>query len=250
MTRLTLWPRGFGLRAAAREDVALYVWFYEWTLWDAIRPGPHSRGAWDHPWQLSPAGDRAAMSSPPFSLEAATVADGADLRLTVANETDYAWPEVAGIIPCLNPGGPLEGEPEIPVSEPLLDEAHAHTYFVGERGLDRLEAREIHFNHDLRARIDDLADDGAFVFSDKWPTSDKDAYAGLIIREAPEAGWVGGIAWERYLSAQGHNPWRCMHLSVHLGPLAPGETRTVRGKVYLFEGTKDDCLSHYRADFA
>jgi hypothetical protein len=70
-----------------------------------------------------------------------------------------------------------------------------------------------------------------------------------MIRESLDHKWVTGIAWERFLAAQGHNPWLCMHLSVRVGPLGPGEERKIRGKVYLFKGGKEDCLRYYRADF-
>lgn len=88
-----------------------------------------------------------------------------------------------------------------------------------------------------------------FVFSSKWPTSDVDAHGGLLLRESDDETWVMGIAWESFISAQGHNPWSCMHLSIAVGPLAPGETKTVRGKMYLFKGTKEDCLERFNRDF-
>ncbi len=41
-----------------------------------------------------------------------------------------------------------------------------------------------------------------------------------------------------------------MHLAVRVGPLKENETKAVRGNLYLFKGTKDDCLRHYRAAFS
>jgi len=40
-----------------------------------------------------------------------------------------------------------------------------------------------------------------------------------------------------------------MHLSVRVGPLKQGETKTIRGKIYLFEGNKEDCIEKYTKDF-
>jgi hypothetical protein len=40
-----------------------------------------------------------------------------------------------------------------------------------------------------------------------------------------------------------------MHLSIRIGPLRPGESKTIRGKIYLFEGDKDKLLQRYRGDF-
>lgn len=110
--------------------------------------------------------------------------------------------------------------------------------------------REIHFNHEQRAAVLAASADGRYVWDDKWPLSNADAGAGLIVRESTDGKWVAGIAWERFLSAQGHNPWRCMHLSVLVGPLARGDTRTIRGWIYLLQGTKEDVLNRYRQDIA
>ncbi len=62
--------------------------------------------------------------------------------------------------------------------------------------------------------------------------------------------WVAGIARERFVSAQGHNPWRCMHLSIRVGPLKRGESRNVRGRVLLFPGTKEMCMERFKAEFS
>ena len=40
-----------------------------------------------------------------------------------------------------------------------------------------------------------------------------------------------------------------VHLSIHVGPLAQNEARVVRGKIYLFKGSKEDALTRYQADF-
>ena len=70
-----------------------------------------------------------------------------------------------------------------------------------------------------------------------------------MVRESEDGQWVTGIGWEDCLSSQGYNPLRCMHLSVRLGPLDPGETKHVRGKIYLFKGSKEDCLKRFQEDF-
>ena len=67
-----------------------------------------------------------------------------------------------------------------------------------------------------------------------------------FIRESTDATWVTGIAWNRFLSAQGHNPWECMHLSARVGPLEPLQTRRVMGRIWLLKGNKDDLLSRYQ----
>jgi hypothetical protein len=37
---------------------------------------------------------------------------------------------------------------------------------------------------------------------------------------------------------------------VDFGPLAAGESRTLWGRFYYFEGTKDDLLDRWRLDFS
>ena len=123
------------------------------------------------------------------------------------------------------------------------------TWFLGKSGLERQIKREIHFDSALRPQLDKLSPDGKFAFSSKWPTSPRNAHGGLLLRESTDGQWVAGIAWDRFLSAQGHNPWRCMHLCVRVGPLKPQESRTIRGRIYLFQGTKEDLLAKYRKDF-
>jgi hypothetical protein len=175
---------------------------------------------------------------------------GADLLLTVRNETSHDWPEIAAIIPCLNPGKHRkEGLPAAPPTSAFLDKAQERTWYLGPHGLEPLIARDIHFNCSFRDAIDRESMDGKFVFSNKWPTWTGDAEGGLLLRESLDQTWVAGIAWEDYISLQGHNPWTCMHQSVRVGPLRRNDSRQVSGKIYLFEGRKEDCLAKFRKDF-
>ena len=90
---------------------------------------------------------------------------------------------------------------------------------------------------------------------------------GLILREtpprevAPERYWnevapgtswermTAGMYWERTIRVSNRHPADCLHAWVDLGPLEVGQSRTVCGKIYLIEGTKDDLLDHWRVDF-
>jgi hypothetical protein len=74
------------------------------------------------------------------------------------------------------------------------------------------------------------------------------AKAGILIRESVEGDWVTAVGWADYLSVQGHNPWNCMHVCARVGPLKQKESRTVRGRLYLFRGTKEDCLARFADD--
>jgi hypothetical protein len=221
--------------------MAAYLWFYEWNMFDAVRAGQHTPGGFQ-PFERTVSSDenRGSLTSDNMQLDVEAVEDGAELRLAVTNQSQHDWPELAGIIPCFNPGPKDARNPQF---------ANTNTYFAAETGLVRQQAREIHFNAAFRDAIEAESDAGTFVFSHKWPTSDIDATAGVLIRESTDGRWVTGIAWERFLSAQGHNPWQCMHLCIRVGPLKRGETRTIRGRIYLFRGDRAECFRRYRDDF-
>ncbi len=179
---------------------------------------------------------------------------GADMHLEITNNSDHDWPDIAAMIPCFNPGSE-RGNTDAQENPIFFDDAYENTWFLTENGLDLIRGekfpREIHFNEEFLPSI--LAwekeEDDQFVFSNKWPTSSRNAKAGLMIRESEDQTWIMGIAWDDFLSVQGHNPWKCMHLSVRIGPLARGKTKKIKGKIYLFKGSKEECLEKYKKDF-
>ncbi len=244
--RLRIWKMGIVVESRTHKEAFMYLRFYEWNMFGAVLPAKHTRGSSDWPWQLSPDKSRATMKSPAMNLTVQAANDGADLILTITNKSGHDWPATAAIIPCFNPGVEWGGVRENPL---FFDETHRNTYFVGPDGLELLQQREIHFNNALSSALYRLSPDGKFTFSDKWPSSQRNATEGLMIRQSQNKKWVAGIAWEDYLSAQGHNPWKCMHLAVRVGPLKQGESKKVRGKIYLFQGTRQDCLKRFHKDF-
>jgi hypothetical protein len=234
------WDRGIGFEAAGEEDMRVYLWFYEWNMFEAREPGQHTGGSYEWTRRVSDDGMAATVGPDDLRLTINAVPDGAEMKLEVANRSDHDWPELAAVIPCFNPG---------PQETRNRRFANTKTYFHGPRGLEQLQKREIHFSGAQRHLLDRIAPDGQFVFSHKWPTSPSNAVGGLIIRESTDGEWVTGIAWEDSLSSQGHNPWECMHLSILVGPLKRGESKTIKGKVYLFRGGRADCFRRYQSDF-
>ncbi|MCZ6677511.1 MAG: hypothetical protein O7E52_09690, partial [Candidatus Poribacteria bacterium] len=199
MTKLWEWERGLAVKSPGQREMTLYLWFYEWNLFDAVHQGQHTPGRYDFPKQVNAEMNQAAIESHELSLAMDATEDGADMRLTAVNNSAHDWPEVAGIIPCFNPGPSHAQNPQ------FIDNEHTRTYFLGGQGPALLKQREIHFNQTLREQVDCFSQNDRFVFSDKWPTSDQDAAAGILIRESIDGRWVGGIAWDNFLSAQGHN---------------------------------------------
>jgi len=237
--------------------MAVFYWFYEWNMFDAVAPGQHTQGTFHSSRTISPDRTQAVLELPGLRLSVGVVLDGAELQLRVANNTAHAWPALAGIIPCLSPGR-LESAARtpaastfyhVPLNTQLADPDRQRTYFLARQGLLPLTSRDIHFCEHLRATVDRASDQGRFVFTSKWPTSEVNAVAGLLIRESMDGQWVTGVGWEDFLSVQGHNPWNCLHACVRVGPLAPGQTKTIRGKLYLLRGSRSDCLQRFRKDF-
>ena len=237
--------RGAGGIALKLQEpqIGMYLWLYEWNMFDAVLPGQHTHGTLVDRRQISRDGRSAVVESGGLSVSLRVSASGADVTLRVVNNSDHDWPEIAGVIPCFNPG------PAASRTERLADEERIRTYFLTSSGLALLTDRSIHFNAKLRPRIERAAQGGEFVFSSKWPTSEIDATGGILIRESSDGEWVTGIAWDDFVSVQGHNPWKCMHACVRVGPLKRGAMKIVHGKVYLMRGSREDCLERYRREF-
>jgi hypothetical protein len=72
---------------------------------------------------------------------------------------------------------------------------------------------------------------------------------GLVARESADGKTIAGMYWERSAQLSTHHPADCLHAAVDLGPASSGEPRIVRGKIYWFEGTKEDLLKHWERDF-
>ena len=253
--KLSIWDRGVKITSPTDEGTFAYLWFYEWSLFDAVQEGEHKGGDSDWTWEIDSEGTLAQSESDWFKISAEATEDGADLLLEVTNNTERDWPDIAAIIPCFNPGFDGSKNTDAVPNLKFLDDSYTNTYFLGENGLDLIAGdapREIHFNHSQMPSIqgwDKEREDGQFIWYHKWPTSKRNAHAGLLVRESDDGTQTMAIAWDSFLTAQGHNPWKCMHLSVRLGPLKPGETKSIRGKIYLFDGSKEDCLAKFENDF-
>lgn len=238
---LKKWERGVAVHAPDEKGMVVWLWFYEWNMFSAATPGQHTRGQWCNRVTVNKDGNRAIIDCRPnFQLEMKAVVDGAELSLHATNKSGHDWPELAGIIACFNPG---------PADIRNMQFANKKTFFHGPNGLVRLQKRNIHFNTAISKAVEAEAKAGKYIWSDKWPKGEPNATVGLLVRESTNNQWVTGIAWERFMSSQGHNPWQCMHLGIHLGPLPQGKSRTVSGRIYLFKGKKENLLERYLKDF-
>ncbi len=80
----------------------------------------------------------------------------------------------------------------------------------------------------------------------------KQAPAEYLQAVAPGAGWeqiVAGMYWERTVFVSNRHPADCIHAWLDVGPLQAGQARTLHGKIYFFEGNREDLLEHWQRDF-
>ena len=238
--------RGLNVRPRGSLKRHMHLWFWEWNVFDAIAPGVIT-SADETYFSDAPNEDRAALDKPApgVKLTATQALHGVDLVLEVRNTTTRDWPALASLVPCFHPGWPGN-------RSKVFDTRR--TWFYGTRGLepiaDSYAPRALHFNRALHGRVDRRMGDERLSWTNRWPTSRRDATRGLVVRESRKRANVAtGIAWERFLFVQANNPKRGMHLAVRVGPLASGEKRTIRGKIYLVTGNRYDVLERYFADF-
>jgi hypothetical protein len=71
---------------------------------------------------------------------------------------------------------------------------------------------------------------------------------GLIGCFSADDQWILAMAWEPYQELfQGVIV--CLHSDFRVGGLEPGETKTVRGKLYLVPARMEELLKRYENDF-
>jgi hypothetical protein len=166
-----------------QADLRMYLWFYEWTLFDAVTVGQHTRGYWVASKRISSNHKEGELSHPGIKLLAETGEEEVRLVLTITNEAEHNWPETAAIIACFNPGG-VEEQDNVPPTSQFFDPERDRTWYYSSEKFDNLSNRDIHFNTKWRSAIDKIGEVGKYIFSDKWPSSQSDASAGILIRES------------------------------------------------------------------
>jgi len=71
----------------------------------------------------------------------------------------------------------------------------------------------------------------------------------LITRVDKMGKWVCGIHWEKTSHVTNHHPADCIHSIVNIGNIPPYSIRAIRGKIYWFEGSKQELYKKYIQDF-
>lgn len=243
------WGTGVLVSPRDTDGPMMYFRFYEWNLFGAVREGLMTQADKSQPMTSEVSEQAIGLRYPDHCVrvEARPRETSIELVCTVGNTSDRTWHELASIVPCFNPGRTPDGTPQ---TESFADDTESSTYFLSGSGLEQLTGRSIHWIDDYREQIAKSEPEDGFPWDHKWPTAARTASEALIVREGIDGQWATGIAWEDSISVQGHNPWNCMHLSAKIGPLAPGETMTVNGKLYLDHGDKHTIVEQYADDFA
>jgi len=72
---------------------------------------------------------------------------------------------------------------------------------------------------------------------------------GLIGRFSADNKWVSAIFWENTSHVTDHHPADCLHSILNIGNIPANSERSIRGKIYWFEGDKKGLLQKYKSDF-
>lgn len=67
----------------------------------------------------------------------------------------------------------------------------------------------------------------------------------------PGKKWVAGHGWDasRVIWGNCHPAVSCIHADPFLGPIAPGETVSTNGVLYLMAGTPEQCVERFQREF-
>ena len=80
------------------------------------------------------------------------------------------------------------------------------------------------------------------------PLSDRVASSGLTGCYSADESMILAVAWQPCQEIfQG--VITCMHSDFRIGGLQPGETKTIRGKMYLLPADEDELIVRFREDF-
>ncbi len=104
--KLWEWEKGVAVESLEQKDMAVYLWFYEWNMFDARQKGVHTSGTYHMNRRLTEDERTATIKTRDMRLVIRAATDGAELLLEITNQTEHHWPAIAGIIPCFNPGAP------------------------------------------------------------------------------------------------------------------------------------------------
>lgn len=162
------------------------------------------------------------------------VKQGLDLKFTVKNISAKPWHHVVGV-PCLS-------HP----SETFRDPGLERTYVVAHDELIRLKDTHRGTGDPCRTHysIDDERPIHYYAASYWGELSDTVLSCGSILRASDDRRYIIGTSWERVAEVwDNQDQHGCLHSNFLLGDLAPGETKSVRGRIRCMAGSPEDLLA-------
>jgi len=193
------------------------------------------------------------------------VHDGLEMLLVIQTY-DEGLPEYYGIQQCFRMSGETNSEwrkeiantPEFSEydlwnSQLQNTEKKSLTYVLRDQSWEALPASEISSGArtPMGIEIDDLRTNGQ-PMSEVGPYKAKMLQPidnGLITRVNLSETWVCGIHWENTSHVTDHHPADCLHSIINIGNIPPYSKKAIPGKIYWFEGNKENLYDQYKNDF-
>ncbi len=193
------------------------------------------------------------------------VHDGVEMLLII-DTYDEGLPEYYGVQQCFRMSGetnqewrkeiaktPAFSEYDLWNSQLSNTEENSLTYVLRDQNWEAIPASEnsTGARTPMGIEIDDLRTNG-------HPMSEVGPYKakmldpidnGMITRVNLSESWVCGIHWQYTSHVTDHHPADCLHSIINIGNIPPFSKKAILGKIYWFEGNKDDLYDHYKNDF-
>jgi YD repeat-containing protein len=192
-------------------------------------------------------------SSAHWELEMTAVPDGAILKLTVTNTGTEPWKDICAAISCFSPRYP-NGSTNYarPIGQergrsPFADRDNRdHTYALNKKGeLQLLTPMGAAFaSPAVEAAVKADANWLSTWWNESYPPAKWYPSTGLLIRYDQTSGWVMALYWDDWVHLKTHDLFDCLHVDPRFGALKPGESKTLHGRLYLYQGSPARVLSH------
>lgn len=163
------------------------------------------------------------------------------LEAQLTNTGGETWDPVAHNVLCLQNS----------YAPDFIDHKGGQTYIMVDG--EFLAVNKTNRNDPIRAH---LLDPENLQWIDRWLRMQYYWYSeavssSLIVRTSRDDRRHIAVAWEdaSNVAYNLNENLNCIHSEPRFGALKPGETRTIRGKIYFFEGTRDELYQQFESDF-
>ena len=174
-----------------------------------------------------------------WRLELTPEEDSVKLELRVTNTGTVTLPSFFHINGCLN----FINAPD------FMDSTGASTFFRTGKGWQSMvpwrRRQSLQQGHDPYHILLEGCEDS----EDVELLEDVHTVSSLCVRHSRDNQHAIGFAWDSPLRIDiNFNRQHCIHSVPRIGPLSPGEAKTILGKIYFHEGTKDELVHRLEED--